>query len=134
MSIRSVASLIGTLVSSLPGIDYGPLHYRTLERDKDMALKSANGSLDAVMSLSSASQLDLHWWVSFLPTACRVINRGFPTCVITTDASGIGWGASMGDITTQGLWSLEERRLHINVLDLLAVQFRLSALLPSVLD
>ena len=132
VSIRDVASLIGTLVSTFPGVDYGPLHYRTLERDKDMALKSANGNFDAVMSLSSASQLELHWWVSSLPTACRVINRGLPTCVITTDASGIGWGASMGEVTTQGLWSLEERSLHINVLELLAVQFSLSALLPSV--
>ena len=67
-----------------------PLHYRTLEQDKDMALKSANGNFDAVMYLSSVSKLDLHWWVSSLPTACRVINHGFPTCVITTDASGIG--------------------------------------------
>ena len=135
MSIRDVASLIGTLVSTFPGVDYRPLHYRTLERDKDMALKSANGNFDAVMSLSSGtSQLDLHWWVSSLPTTCRVINSSLPTCVITTDASGTGWGASMGEVTTQGLWSLEERRLHINVLELLAVQFSLSALLPSVHD
>ena len=134
VSIRDVASLIGTLVSTFPGVDYGPLLYRTLERDKDLALKSTNGNFDAVMSLSSASKLDLHWWVSSLPAACRVINRGFPTCVITTDASCIGWGASMGEVTTQGLWSLEERRLYINVLELLAVQFSLSALLRSVHD
>ena len=89
MSIRDVASLLGTLVSTFPGVDYGSLHYRTLERDKDMALKSANGNFDAVMSPFSASKLDLHWWVSSLSTACRFINRGFPTCVITTDASGI---------------------------------------------
>ena len=131
VSIRDVASLLGTLVSTFPGVEYGSLHYRTLERDKDMALKSANGNFDAVMS---ASKLDLHWWVSSLSTACRFVNRGFPTCVITTDASGIEWGASMGEVTTQGLWSLEEHRLHINVLELLAVQFSLSALLLSVHD
>ena len=99
-----------------------------------MTLKSANGNFDAVMSLSSASKLDLHWWVSSLPTACRVINCGLPTCVITTDVSGIGWGASMDEVTTQGLWSLKECRLHINVLELLAIQFSLLALLPSVHD
>ena len=88
MSISDVASLIGTLVSTFPGVDYGPLHSRTLEQDKDMVMD--NGNFDAVMSLSSASKLDLHWWVSSLPTACQVINHGLPTCVITTDASGIG--------------------------------------------
>ena len=40
----------------------------------------------------------------------------------------------MGEVTTQGLWSLEERRLHINVLELLAVQFSLSALFLSIHD
>ena len=40
----------------------------------------------------------------------------------------------MGEVTTQGLWSLEERRLHINVLELLAIQFSLSAPLPRIHD
>ena len=31
-------------------------------------------------------------------------------------------------------WSLEERKLHINILELLAVQFSLSALLSNVHD
>ena len=38
----------------------------------------------------------------------------------------------MGDVTTQGLWNLAERKLHINILDLLAVQISLSALLSDV--
>jgi len=32
--IRLVAKLIGKFVSSLPGVDFGKLHYRNLERDK----------------------------------------------------------------------------------------------------
>ena len=38
----------------------------------------------------------------------------------------------MGDVTTQGLWNLAERKLHSNILELLAVQFSLSALLSDV--
>ena len=38
----------------------------------------------------------------------------------------------MGDVTTQGLWNLAERKLHINTLELLAVQISLSALLSDV--
>lgn len=43
LSIREVASLIGTLVSTFPGVECGPLYYRHLEWDKDLALKSALG-------------------------------------------------------------------------------------------
>ncbi len=81
-----------------------------------------------MMSLSPSSEDDLHWWVSSLPLACRFINHGLPTYVITTDASHIGWG----DVTTQGPWNLVERKLHINILELLAVQFSLSALFSDV--
>ena len=32
MTIREVASLIYTLVSTFPGVQFGPFHYRALER------------------------------------------------------------------------------------------------------
>ena len=39
ISIRKVAHAIGLLVSSLPAVQYGPLHYRSLEIDnKIMAI------------------------------------------------------------------------------------------------
>ncbi len=85
-----------------------------------------------MLSLSPSSEDDLHWWVSSLSLACRFINHGLPTYVIITDASHIGWGACMGDVTTQGLWNLAERKLHISILELLAVQISLSALLSDV--
>ena len=52
ITIRELASLIGTLVSTVPGVELGPLHYRTLEHDKDLALKRSNGNFDSEMSLS----------------------------------------------------------------------------------
>ena len=39
ISIRKVAHVIGLLVSSLPAVQYGPLHYRSLEIDKNTALQ-----------------------------------------------------------------------------------------------
>ena len=75
-SIRQVASLIGTLVLTFPGVEFGPLHYRTLEREKDVALKDASGNFEEVMSLSPESKSDLQWWVSSLPSAYRNIDHG----------------------------------------------------------
>ena len=41
-TIRQVASLIGSLVSSFPRIEFGPLHYLALEADKDSHLQYAS--------------------------------------------------------------------------------------------
>ena len=37
--IREVARVIGKIVANFPGVMYGPLYYRYLERDKSRALK-----------------------------------------------------------------------------------------------
>ena len=34
-----------------------------------------------------------------------------------------GWGATDGKLTTNGLWTETERQYHINVLEILAIQF-----------
>ena len=36
LSICEVTSLIGTLVSTFPGVEFAPLYYRHLEWDKDL--------------------------------------------------------------------------------------------------
>jgi len=43
MSIQELAEVIGLLVSSFPGVLYGPLFYRHLEHDKTMALRQIKG-------------------------------------------------------------------------------------------
>lgn len=50
--------------------------------------------------------------------------------VVTTDASPTGWGAVWQHRTAQGLWSVQERDLHINVLELRAVHLALRHFLP----
>ena len=52
MSIRFVAKVIGTLVSALPAVLYGPLYYRYLQRDKIEALKQARWAYEQLMTLS----------------------------------------------------------------------------------
>ena len=43
-SIVEVSKVIGLLVASLPAVQYGQLHYRHLEIDKNIALKIAKGN------------------------------------------------------------------------------------------
>ena len=48
-----------------------------------------------------------------------------PEVIIQTDASLTGWGAVCNEVQTSGQWSEEERCLHINLLELLAIKLAL---------
>ena len=43
------------------------------------------------------------------------------------DASKVGWGAHLGHLKEQGLWSCDEAALHINTLELEALRLGLEA-------
>ena len=126
--IRDVASLIGKLTSTFPGVQYGPLHYRHLEQDKTEALKQCGGDYEAPMVLSNGSLRDLQWWVTNLDTAFRNIHIGEPECIVHTDASLTGWGAKCERMSAQGVWSSGEKCRPINYLELLAIQCGLQSL------
>jgi hypothetical protein len=131
-TIREVASLIGSLISSCPGVEYGRLHYRSIERDKINALKSNNGNFEAKMFLSGDSLEELHWWIGNVQLAYRNIQHGSPDTVIFTDASQLGWGAHIQNgMRTSGIWSASETAKHINILELLAVKLSLMSLLAD---
>lgn len=55
-----------------------------------------------------------------------LVSHGNPTIELRTDASKKGGTYFDGD-TTQGLWSVSESQLHINKLELKAVQFAVQA-------
>ena len=46
----------------------------------------------------------------------------------------MGWGATLSTSTTQGLWTFHEAQFHINILELLAINFGLRALLDDSHD
>jgi hypothetical protein len=114
-TIREVASCIGKLVSSFPGVEFGPLYYRNLESDKDRALKHNAGNFDTKMILSPVSLAEVRWWLDNIQSAKKDIHHTQPDVVLYTDASGVGWGAttSRGE-QTAGIWSASEATQHIN--------------------
>ena len=116
-TIQNLAEVIGLIVSSLPGVEYGPLHYRTLERDKTYALREHKGNFGASMTLSQSSKAELNWWIVNVDTSSQLISHGEPELLIQTDASSHGWGGVRGDQKTGGRWTQEEASHHINYLD-----------------
>ena len=94
-SIFEVAKVIGILVSNFPGVELGPLHYRTLEHDKTSALAANAGNYEASLHLSKTSVEELQWWVSHIPHAKCHISHGLPSVIIQSDASKKGVGHSI---------------------------------------
>ena len=133
-TIREVARVIGLIVSSFPGVQFGELHYRYLEHDKIVALQDNKGDYDAIMTLSQEARADLHWWFNNVTSAFRHIMPTDPDLTLTTDASNTGWGAVQGGQKTGGLWDLEEQAFHINYLELKAVLLGLKSLCASIFN
>ena len=51
-TIREVTRVLGLIVSSFSGVDYGQLFYREIEVEKIQALKFARGNFDLKMQIS----------------------------------------------------------------------------------
>lgn len=128
VTIRELAHVIGLLVSSLPGVQFGRLHYRQLEKDKSRALQLCKGNYDGPVTLSNDSRSELQWWVNNITSSFMPITQDKPDFILTTDASKIGWGAVCGDHKTGGCWDLDEQQYHINYLESKAVLLGLKSL------
>lgn len=133
-SIRELARVIGKIVSCFPGVCFGPLYYRYLERDKITALQLNRWDFDKKATLSPQAQEELSWWVNNVTSSHNVLTRDKPSYTLTTDASMEGWGAVFGTHSTGGLWAALESRNHINYLELLAVFLGLQVFCKSLRD
>ena len=122
--IRYVAKVIGKIVSSFPGVEFGRLHYRHLERDKIQALAVSKGDYDAMMQLSSRAREELNWWCINIMHVYRKITHPSYSHSFQVDASENGWGISCNtddSLNSNGLWSQDQQSLHINVRELYVV-------------
>ena len=85
---RQLASVIGSVISLFPAVPLGKLHYRTLEKDKIVALKKASGNFDKIVSKISVKASDeLNWWLTEIPHARRNMHLPNIDFKIHADAS-----------------------------------------------
>jgi hypothetical protein len=125
-TVRELASVIGQLVAAVRAIAPAPLHYRQLQLQKARELYRNGQSYEATLKLTPEAIQELMWWSEELKLwNGRSIIRPSPdlTLRMTSDASKRGWGATCDGVTTQGVWSQEEREHHINVLEMKAACF-----------
>ena len=123
--IRSLSSFIGLLVSTKFAFLFAPLHYRRLQF---LLIQHFNKctSWEDKLTLDDSSKIDLDWWInckmSDLIPVSFINNKTDVTLFV--DASLTGWGVylSSGE-STNGFWTEEERKMHINILEMQAILY-----------
>lgn len=124
-TIRVFSKFVGNLVSAAPAIKYSFLYTKLFEREKIRALCRANNNYDAKMNISPHLMSDFYWWKKHIALSSNTIHNETFAVEIFSDASKSGWGAHCENKTTFGFWSDQEKKKHINELELLAAFFAL---------
>ena len=127
ISIRRLASIIGNMVSAFPTLPHGRLFYRSLEFQKIDSLSIHKGNFDKNILVSSDAIQDITWWRDHIDLATTSILKPKITVTIYTDASHMEWGIHCNKISNGDRWSIIDKDLHINILELKAVFIGLKA-------
>lgn len=132
--IRDFAKFIGLLISICPGIEYGWLHTKILERLKFISLGDSH-NYEKVMKINhNVIKDDLDWWYKNISISSCPIRSPNYRLEIFSDASLTGWGASCLNKKANGFWTNEEKSYHINILELLAALFALKVFAKDLFD
>ena len=121
LTARCLMSLIGSLASTEKMVPEGQLHMRPFQFHIKEHWKFPQ-PLDSLLPWTEAISAHLDWWQN--PANVMKGSDLHPkdhSIQLFTDASNEGWGAHLDQSSTQGLWSPQEKGLHINVLELKAV-------------
>ena len=125
LTARCLMSLIGLLASMEKMVPEGRLHMRPFQFDLKEHWRFPQ-SLDSLLPWTEMIFAHLDWWQN--PANVMKGSDLHPkdhSIQLFTDALNEGWGAHLDQSSIKGLWSEQEKRLHINVLELRAVSLAL---------
>ena len=74
------------MASGFPAVEYGPLCYRKLEKDKTIALSKNKGNFQASMTISKEAMTELRWWLETLRGCFKNILTPSVDLVLYSDA------------------------------------------------
>ena len=118
--IRKNRRQLGKFTSRFCAVCFGPLHFRSLERDKTLSLIFAKEVLTKTekMKVSQTGDVDISWWINNIKDTFSPIP--IPNCsfLLKTDVSKSGLGAIFDKEVNCGHFVLDESLFHINVLEL----------------
>jgi hypothetical protein len=121
--IRRFAEFLGVLTSACPAVAYGFIHCKRLERQKFLALKFNGGNYEGNIFMIESMLEDLNWWKLNVAIGSNPIKTQVFVMEIFSDSSLSGWGCYSNGMRAFGFWNEQERKNHINYLELLAAFF-----------
>ncbi|XP_065435882.1 uncharacterized protein LOC135979940 [Chrysemys picta bellii] len=123
MTTASCMQLLGHMAACTHVVRHARLRLRPLQLWFTQTYRPNRDPLDLVVTIPDRVFGSLRWWLD-QQQICEGIpfTAPQPTLTLVTDASDLGWGAHLGELRTQGLWSREDRLLHINLKELRAVR------------
>ena len=120
-SILELTRLTDLLTSTIQTVLPARLNCRFLQIQQISSLSENLSYLDKIV-LNENSKIKMKWWVHNLELCNGRALIQPPTEVLTQAASTKGWGATCNGISTRSVWSAQEIKSHINVLELLAIK------------
>ena len=128
VSVQKLAMLVGRTTAAKQAIRVAPLFHRHLQALINRVIPLAS-SIEEVkqcyhqmVELSVEARQELVWWTQEMQEHNGApLTMGTPDMVIESDASRLGWGATLKGqgLRTGGQWSTSEQEMHINCLELL---------------
>ena len=135
VSARDFLSLLGQLNAAADFVMLGQLHLRPLQISLHKLWQPQKFPLDHQIGLTTKILQHLKWWLQedlYLHGIPMKIDP--PSHTIFTDASLSGWGAHVEPegLLFHGLWTEDQSRLHINVLEMKAILLSLTRAIHKV--
>ena len=96
------------------------------------ALKSHHENFDADIRLSKYATTDITQWIETLDYSSGFLSLPLFQVTIFSDASPLGWGAVLGDVSTCGRWFPSELDHHINIREILAAYFTVKSFTSQI--
>jgi ribonuclease HI len=122
--VRIFLRLLGIMASMIPVVKFCRLFMRPLQLYLMACWNLQSRDVETLILIREDIRHHLDWWtVRQNVTVGMAINPPTVQEVVTTDASQlVGWGGHFREWNVQGTWGPEEAKLHINVLEMLAVE------------
>ena len=134
-TITEFSKILDMLEAATPGVKYGRLHLFHSVKCKNQALTLSKGSYNCYFKLSSESIVEVNWWKANTPKSYNTIHKELPKKIIYSDACPNVWGeVPHENMSSGGHWSVEESKLDINVLELLATYHALQIYCKNMFD
>ena len=129
VSVQKLATFVGMTTAATQAIRVAPLFHRHLQALINRVVPLASSieevkqSYHQLVRMTVEATQELKWWMQEMQSHNgSPLLRDPPNLVIESDASRLGWGATLKDqeLKTGGQWSTSEQEMHINCLELVA--------------